>query len=118
MKPIRNVLRLLAEGASERAASRSCNVSRQAVQDYKFRAQQAGMQWPLPEDMDDYELEERLFPSAARDAHTFHPQPNWADVVVQMKHKGATLKILHEEYLREHPAEWATCAFARFTAST
>lgn len=103
MKPVRDVLRLLAEGVSQRAISHRCGVSRQAVQDYAFRARQAGLGWPLPPEMDDFELEQRLFPAAPKQNSAIHPQPDWEDVRIEMKRKGATLMVLHDEYRRQFP---------------
>lgn len=103
MKPIRLFLQLRAEGAPERQIARTCGISRQAVKDYAFRADQAGLTWPLPNGMDDFALEARLFPSKAADDLCRHPQPDWSEVAVAMKKKGATLMVLHEEYLKQHP---------------
>lgn len=101
MNPVREVLRLLASGASQRAISRQCRISRHAVGDYEFRAKLAGLEWPLTDDLDDFRLEEMLFPTAAKDAVARRPQPDWDAIHVERKrHKGATLKVLHEEYIR------------------
>jgi hypothetical protein len=64
-KPIRDVLRLLAQGTSHRAISQQCGVSSQAIRDYAFRAEQTGVRWPLSDDIDDDQLQERLFPSVS-----------------------------------------------------
>lgn len=53
MKPIRLALQLLAEGVlSVRQIAKTCAISRQAVEDYKFRAEIAGISWPLPDGLD------------------------------------------------------------------
>lgn len=104
MNPVREVLRLLASGASQRAVSRQCRISRHAVGNYEFRATMAGLTWPLPDDLDDFALEEMLFPAAAKDAVARHPQPDWDAIHLECKrHKGATLKVLHEEYMHANP---------------
>lgn len=104
MMPIREVLRLLADGVSGRAIAKRCHISRHTVQNYAFRAELAGVHWPIPEHLDDFALEELLFPAAAKDAVARHPQPNWENIHIEMKRdKCATLKVLHEEYLRQHP---------------
>lgn len=63
MRKIREVLRLrLAGGLSQRAIGRSLGLSQGAVCDYLNRARRAGLSWPLPELLDDEQLERRLFP--------------------------------------------------------
>ena len=104
MRPIRLALQLLAEGNfSVRQIAKTCAISRQAVVDYKFRAEQASLSWPLPESMDDFALEAILFPTRSDQERCRFPQPDWDDVYLMMKKKGATLKVLHEEYLDQHP---------------
>lgn len=104
MKPIRLALRLLAERQlSERQIARTCVISRQALKDYAFRASEAGLKWPLPDDVDDFALETKLFPVKAADELCRHPQPDWNEVVIAMKRKGGTLTVLHGEYLQVHP---------------
>ena len=68
-----------------------------------MRMKEAGLVWPLPADLDDAALEALLFTSEACQAPTF-PQPDWAEVDRQMHSgKGATVQVLHEEYLQQFP---------------
>src|SRR5215471_4292515 len=63
MRKIKEVLRLKFQHQfSERQIARSCSISRGAVAEYLRRAQQAGVAWPLPEGLDDTDLEAQLFP--------------------------------------------------------
>lgn len=103
MRKIRQVLRLSFEhAASRRHIAGSLGMSRDAVTDTLTRAAAAGLSWPLPADMDDAELEQRLFPaSAVKTARK--PQPDWAQIHQELKKKWATLQGLHEEYLAEYP---------------
>jgi DNA-binding NarL/FixJ family response regulator len=48
MRKIKELLRLDAEGLSEREISRSLKLSRSTVQRYRQRAEEAGLTWPLP----------------------------------------------------------------------
>ena len=104
MRKIRQVLRLLNEtDLSRRAIANSLGMSRNSVTDYFTRAAAAKLAWPLPPDLDDAALEQLLFPNlAVRDTST-KPQPDLVVVHEEMKRKGATLHVLHEEYLAEHP---------------
>jgi len=103
MRRLREILRLKhACGLSHRAIARSCGVGSGTVSDYVTRAQQAGLTWPLPDDLDDAQLEARLFvlpasPGVARSL----PDPAWLHQ--EMKRPGVTLQLLWEEYLRAQP---------------
>ena len=64
MRTIREILRLRWEHhLSKKQIAVSCNIARSTISDYLRRAQQAGLTWPLPEDMDDTKLQQILFPS-------------------------------------------------------
>lgn len=102
MRKIRDVLRLASQGYSQRAVSNALGVSRKSVSEYLIRASSAGLSWPIDESINDFELENMLFPNAIVGAkHT--PQPDWLLVFDEMQKKGATLEALHEEYLSDYP---------------
>jgi transposase len=105
MRKIRQALRLHFESnMSRRTIARSLRLSRDAVTTYLTRAAAAQLPWPLPDGMDDAALEQRLFPVKDGAApRTLKPQPDWAIVHNELKRKGGTLLVLHEEYLVEHP---------------
>lgn len=105
MRKIRQVLRLHHEAhMSRRAIATSLGVSRDAVTDYLTRAAAARLGWPLAPDMDDAALEQRLFPPLSGKEPARKPEPDWAVVHEELKRKGSTLQVLHEEYLVEYPA--------------
>jgi transcriptional regulator len=60
MRKIREVLRLRAEGFSEREIAQSVGSARSSVQICLWRADQAGIGWPLPAEQDDVALEALL----------------------------------------------------------
>jgi transposase len=102
MRKIREVLRLsLDSRLSRRAVANSLGISRDAVGDYLVRAANAGLAWPLPSDLDDRQLEQRLYPPIST-TQTRRPEPDWAEVHRQMKRPGATLQALHGDYLAEN----------------
>ena len=104
MRKIRQVLRLHHEASlSRRAIARSLGISRDAVTDYLTRAAAARLGWPLPTDLDDAALEQRLFPQLAGKEFSRKPEPEWAVVHEELKRKGSTLQVLHEEYLVIYP---------------
>lgn len=63
MRKIREVLRLRWEqGLSHRQIATSCRIGQTSSREFVRRANDAGLRWPLPEDLTDAELERRLFP--------------------------------------------------------
>ena len=78
MRKIREVLRLyFAAALSIRAIARSLGTSPSTVGDYLRRAEVAGLSWPVPESVDDAELERRLFPPPPPSG-TSRPLPDWS----------------------------------------
>ena len=111
MRKIREVLRLAQESRlSRRAIGRSLQISTDTVTDYLVRASNADLAWPLPDDLDDQQLEYRLYPPAAT-LRTRKPQPDWAKVHRELQRPGGTLQALHGEYLLEHPDGMARAQF-------
>ncbi len=68
MRQIRQILRLVRDGVSAREIGRMLGVARSTIQDNLKRAEAAGLAWPLPADLTDDVLEERLFARAGREA--------------------------------------------------
>ena len=65
MRKIRDVLRLThALGMSRRLVGEATGIGKTAVGEYVRRAAVAGLSWPIPDEIDDAELERRLFPPA------------------------------------------------------
>ena len=92
MRRIREVLRLKwGCGLGDRAVAASCSMLRSTVSKYVRRAKEAGLSWPLPEDLTDEELERRLVPVPQVGPHAV---PDWLEVHRQLKRKGATLRLL------------------------
>lgn len=103
MRKIRQVLRLAFEaGASRRSIAKSLGLCRDVVADYLTRATAAGLAWPLPPELGDTELEARLFPPLTASTSR-KPEPDWSVVHQELKRKGATLQVLHQEFLADHP---------------
>ena len=66
VRKIREVLRLKeGNGLSARQVAGAVRVSPATVADIVRRASTAGLSWPLPEEMDDEELEALLYPKPA-----------------------------------------------------
>jgi len=104
MRKTREILRLKqALGPELRKIARSCRVSPRTVKRTLAAAEAAGLAWPLPPDLSDSALEERLFgvrqPAGSRGL----PSPDWERVERELKRKHVTLLLLWEEYRRDHP---------------
>lgn len=89
MRKIREVLRLrFAAGLSARRIALSIDVARSTVSEVLQRASDGGLGWPLPPDLDDAQLEARLYPSACA-AITPH-LPDFAHVHRELARPGVT----------------------------
>jgi transposase len=91
-------------GLPHRAVARACGVGLGTVFEYCRRAAQAGLSWPLPEDLDDPQLEARLFKRVHDLVGVPRPLPDLAWLHQELKHPGVTLQRLGLEYLDAHPA--------------
>jgi excisionase family DNA binding protein len=98
MRQVREVLRLKhACGAPERQIATSVGIGRTAVGEYLRRAAAIGITWPVPDGMDDAELERRLFTPPSFDPPS-RPTPDWAYVHAELRRRDVTLMLLWEEY--------------------
>ena len=105
MRKVREVLRLHhVAGLSGRAIARSLKLSPTTVKRYIGRAEEAGLSWPLPESLDDAQLERRLLPGApSMPGEPRFPMPDWSQVHRELRRKGVTLALLWQEYKEAHP---------------
>ena len=59
----REILRLYSLGLNKTEIASNCRCARNTVAATLQRAANCGLQWPLPEEMSDKQLSERLFPT-------------------------------------------------------
>ncbi len=123
MRKVREVLRLRFESKlSMERIGLACRVSPSTVQDTLARCRQAGLSWPLPAELDDATLEQKLYRDSARGKLPADPhEPDWGAIHRELrKHKAATLHLLWEEYRADHPDgynySWFCERYARFRA--
>jgi len=103
MRQVSEVLRLAAGGLSLREISRSLNIGHTTAREYLERARGASLSWPLPPEVNEAELEVRLYPSLPPSAVS-RPLPDWLTVHRDLKRsKHVTLKLLWLEYRNVHP---------------
>ena len=110
MRKIREVLRLKAQGLSKRQLAASLGISATAAVECLHRARRAGLNWPLPDDLDDAALELRLYPPATSNK-VQRPQPHWPSIHRELKRPGVTLQLLWEEYRGQHLGGYAYSQF-------
>lgn len=96
-----------------RAIARACGVGLGTVAGYCGRAERAGLTWPLPADLDDGQLEARLFRRVGDLLGVPRPLPDMAWVHQELKRPGVTLQRLHLEYLGQHPDGYRYSQFCR-----
>jgi hypothetical protein len=103
MQKIRDVLRLkFANGLSEREIAESLRIGHSTAGEFIRRARAAGLSWPLPEGMNDTELEVRVYPKS-EGTKAARAEPAWASVHVELRRPDVTLMLLWTEYRAEHP---------------
>jgi transposase len=114
MRKIREVLRLhLGHGCSRKQISRSVGIARSTVSEYLYRAEAAGLTWPLPDGLTDEELGRRLFsPAGAPPPGPPRPTPDWSQVHAELLRRGVTLLLLWQEYRKIHPDGYGYSRFA------
>ena len=102
MRKIRDVLRLThALGMSRRLVGEATGIGKTAVGEYVRRAAVAGLGWPIPDEIDDAELERRLFPPPDARSSTSRTEPDWSYNHAELKRPGVTLALLWQEYRAE-----------------
>lgn len=104
MRTIREVLRLKWEqNLNNQQIATSCNIARSTIRNYIERAEQAGLSWPLPSEMDDAELERRLYSLQRETAPETRNLPPMDYIRQEMSRKGVTLRLLWLEYKQANP---------------
>ena len=107
MRKIKEVLRLTHDGRlSERQVAQSLNLSRSTVKEYRVRAERAGVSWPLPENLNEEALEQKLFPPAGLPRPPVKALPDFEYIYRELKaHRkfNLTLDLLWQEYKEQHP---------------
>ena len=102
MHRIEAVLQCRGRNLSVRKIAASLGLKRSTVSDYLRRAERAGLSWPLPAHVTEESLHQALFGSADCKACS-HPLPDWPTIHQELRQKGVTLQLLHDEYLYAYP---------------
>ncbi|ESY79531.1 hypothetical protein X740_16515 [Mesorhizobium sp. LNHC221B00] len=74
------------------------------IQDNLQRAAKAGLRWPLPAELTDAVLEQRLFGHAgSKPGLRLRTDPDWATLACELKRPSVNLMVLWEEYREVRP---------------
>lgn len=113
MRQVREILRLkFGAGMSHKAIARSLGLAASTVRMTLMRTAAAGLSWPLPDDLSDALVEDRLYGRAGtKQGHRRHAEPDWAMIHRELKRKHVTLSILWEEYIAQEPAGYRYSRF-------
>ena len=104
MRKIREILRLRFDcKLTYGEIATSCGIGRTTVSDYLNRFEASPLGWPLPSDIDDTQLEQRLFPSAQINYSTKRARLDWQYIHGELRRKGVTLMLLWQEYKEQYP---------------
>ena len=98
----KEILRLKSLNLSISKISQSVNASTGGVHKLLRKAEEAGLKWPLPEDIDDQKLEEILYPKP-ENVREGKALADWSYVHKELRRKGVTRQLLWKEYAEENP---------------
>jgi DNA-binding transcriptional regulator LsrR (DeoR family) len=92
MRKFKEVLRLKYDHhLTNRKIAKSCAMSHVTVGKYLDLAKQAGIAWPLPDDIDDSQIEQRLYANVSRPPSTKPVMPSMSYLFQEMKKKACHL---------------------------
>ncbi len=115
MRQVREILRLtFSSGIAGREIARRLGIAASTVRAALERFRSTGLAWPLPDDMTDEALEDKLYANAGtKQGHRRHVEPDWGRIHRELKRKHVTLSILWEEYAEQDPSGYR---YSRYVA--
>jgi len=120
MRQIRELLRLKTcePNISKRDLALRLGVAPSTARECVHRLAAAGLSWPLPDELTDEVLEQRLFCHVGRRTGDRKlPEPDWPSLMREMKRPGVTLQILWEEYRQVYPEGYQYSRFCELYRS-
>jgi transposase len=110
MRKIRELLRLKFDlGLSIHKIASSLSIARSTVTECLRRATAAGIAWPVPQALDDGQLEALLYPK--KPAALTITLPDFAHLQRELSRPGVTRLLLWQEYKAQHPQGLQYSAF-------
>ena len=115
MRKLKEVLRLKHQAdLTDRQIGRSLCLSHTTVSTYLQRAAQAGISWPLADEMEEEQLQALLGGSSCPPSSPSRPLPEMDYLHQELKRKGVTLQLLWEEYRGQHPNGYGYTQFCEY----
>lgn len=116
MRKTREILRLKwQQGRSHREIAHALAIGPGTPSDVAKRALAAGIaSWEDVAALDDDELERRLYQGSLAAPAKPRPRPDPAQIHIEMRRPGVTLRLLHEEYLQAHPDGYGYTQYVAF----
>ncbi len=103
MRKAKEILRLKHEqGLTNRQIGACLNLSHVSVGKYLRRAATVGLGWPLPENVREDAIDVLLLSGASTSKQPPRPLPDATQIYGELQRKHVTLRLLWEEYRREH----------------
>lgn len=99
MTKYREILRLYSLGISKTGIAQSCGCSRKTVRNVLNRAMEHDIQWPLPAEVTDADLEKQLFPKSTSESLRKYPDVEY--IHKELMRSGVSLRLLWHEYCEE-----------------
>lgn len=104
MRKLREVLRLKFDAnLSIRQISACTKSSVGTIQKVIAQARQLGLEWPLPDELDDQRLAGLFYPGADTRSDPAIQILDWSAIHQELKRKGVTRQLLWEEYAAAYP---------------
>lgn len=105
MRKIREILRLKWKcKCSNHLIALSVGSSSSTVSECLRRAREAGLSWPLPEEVDDEKLTVLLYPPQRKIGTEERGKIDWTHIHKELKRKHMTLMLLWQEYREHYPS--------------
>lgn len=112
MRKIHEVCRLrLKMGLGINQIAGACNISTSTASTYVNKIEALQLNYEELLSMDEEELYKLLFPAAAEMPVSDKAIPDFEYLTKELKKKGVTLQLLHEEYLRDNPGGYSRSQF-------
>jgi Winged helix-turn-helix DNA-binding len=105
VRQVREITRLKVSGhVPTREIARRLGIAASTVRETLRRFENAGLHWPLPDNMTDGKLETALYTNrGTKQGHRRHAEPDWPVVDRELKRKHVTLLIVWDEYIAGNP---------------
>ncbi|WP_232970474.1 IS21 family transposase [Salisediminibacterium selenitireducens] len=97
MVKYREILRLYAQGVSQRGIVSSCSASRNTIRDVIKKAEEKNVSWPLEKEWTDSALQEVLFPEKHASSD-FRKRPDYEYIHKELAKPSVNLALLWDEY--------------------